>query len=93
MVNLTSFYTPIADDGGVYKFLGRNASRKASLYWGETLLSMYAMQFAENMGQENPPFYKGYAVFDSKSPPTDDIESLDFWRVECYLISFAAVHK
>ena len=94
-VNLTSTYNYLLADGSIFKFLGRNATTKASLYWGETLLSMYWLQLTAEMAGSNgnfnnPDLYKGWAGFNAKSPLIQDIQSLDFWDVGCVLVPFSA---
>ena len=95
MINLTSTYNYLLTDGSLFKFLGRNATSKASLYWGETLLSMYWLQVTSEMLQwngnySNPYYYEGYASVVANSPPIQDIQSLDFWNAKCLLVPFSA---
>jgi hypothetical protein len=57
-VNLTAEYNYVPDTAsiysGFYAFIGQNKETSASLYWGESLLSMHWVQLASDMHQEVP---------------------------------------
>lgn len=70
---------------GSFKFLGRNANNSASLYWGESLLSMYYFWLVINMTVLTSI---GWAPWISATIPfkptglTSDITSLDYYNVK-----------
>ena len=90
-LNLTADYNFVPDtvsiDVGTLKFPGRSATSAASLYWGESLLSMYyvqtmlAMMNATTLAEGDSTYYgmiKALVSF-THSGNTSDITSLDYF--------------
>ncbi|MCJ1262131.1 hypothetical protein MMC22_002001 [Lobaria immixta] len=90
--NLTAEYNYIPDTvsvySGFYTFIGRNERERASLYWGESLLSMYSLQldsdvFSANLGVEDHKVpglstdpQEWWAAVDTWA---DDFAAMDMW--------------
>lgn len=82
-------------DSTVPRFLSRNATDKASLYWGESLLHMYWMILskayydgAAGTKQGNDSTYSGVINLKRRSDATDGTEeevlSDDFFKLSCF---------
>lgn len=100
MLNLTTNYELVLDNptptSALFSFMGRNATDKASLYLGETLLAMYWIQLTNAYYTENKEsgynLYEGMVTFGrNKSSPSDteEIKSLDFFAPSCFFVPFS----
>lgn len=78
--NLTAEYNYIPDTvsvySGFYTFVGRNERERASLYWGESLLSMYSLQldrdvFSANLVVDDHRVSQGVVTFTPNGSTTD----------------------
>ena len=88
--NLTAEYNFIPDTvsvySGFYSFIGRNEREKASLYWGESLLSMFSLQLGRDMAFANLTVEgeniatEGVLTF-TRNGATSDFTSVKFFDV------------
>ncbi|KAM0468651.1 hypothetical protein ACHAP7_010719 [Fusarium lateritium] len=93
-------YNGLSNDAGS-SFPGRNATKKASLWWGESLLAWYSIALTNDMHTANEkfsqdknvlPIYKGQASFSKRKtvvPTVDDIKSLEFLGVSCFFVPWS----
>ncbi|MCJ1330650.1 hypothetical protein MMC10_007335 [Thelotrema lepadinum] len=97
-LSTTYDYVPdnISPASTVFTFQGRNVTDLASLYFGETLLSMYWIDLtnAYYVANKDPKYqlYSGTLTLQRSSKPpttTDGIKSLDFFtQPSCFFIPF-----
>ncbi|KAJ9664404.1 hypothetical protein H2198_000333 [Neophaeococcomyces mojaviensis] len=98
--NLTASYNYVPVDvdmstGLASPFLGsvfrsRNKEKRASLWWGESCMSMYWAYLSRTMqdirasmsGSDIYAIRKGFITFRTRNPPPSDITSLDFWDAD-----------
>jgi hypothetical protein len=101
-INMTTNYdyNGVSNDVGS-SFPGRNATEKASLWWGESLLAWYSTALTNDIhiandkfskGDNVLPIYKGQASFSKRKtvvPTVDDIKSLEFLSVSCFFVPWS----
>lgn len=88
--NLTAEYNFIPETvsvyAGFYTFVGRNKTAKASLYWGESLLSTYSLHlgrdaFISNFSGKDALVSKGVITFTPNKLFSTDLINLNFFDV------------
>lgn len=88
--NLTAEYNFIPETvsvyAGFYKFVGRNKTAKASLYWGESLLSTYSLHLGRDASISNfsgkaALVSKGVITFTPNNRSPTDLINLNFFDV------------
>lgn len=95
--NLTAIYnyipSTVSTYAGLYAFTGRNATNSASLYWGESLLSMYwrqaslDLQNAINSPNATNDYAKGTLTFLPNPGKMGDMTSLDYFQLQYRWVS------
>lgn len=88
--NLTAEYNLMPPTVSIYSgfttFIGRNQTSKTSLYWGESLLSMYWLKFAGDMdatgiSDGNQTATSG-TLYYTVNGSTTDISDIDFFNAQ-----------
>ncbi|KAF4440338.1 hypothetical protein F53441_12286 [Fusarium austroafricanum] len=100
-MNMTTSYDYNAD-GGNTAFSGRNETKKASLWWGESLLAWYSIALTNDMHISNQlfyenqtdtdPIYKGHVWFqtnESNISSKEDVEGLNMFIPNCFFVPFS----
>ena len=88
--NLTAEYNYIPETvsvySGFYTFVGQNKTAKASLYWGESPLSMYSLHLGRDiiisgLSEDSQLVSKGVITFTPNNRSSTDLINLNFFDV------------
>lgn len=83
-VNLTAEWDPFSADittsTGFFRFLGRNAISRASLYWGESLLANHRVQLSNDLESVDDGRSKAEVTFTQRGG-SEDITDRSFFNV------------